>query len=238
MDERISRRKLLATTAVGAVGATQLVSVAGATQQDVDIYFDGATRAWTGREPSSIDGEDNPTLTLYEGETYVLAWQNVDAAPHNVVIENDAGDNLVETEIVSEEGAIQRVEFTATAEMVRYYCQVHPGSMEGSVEVVSPGSEGGIPSDTDVVVTDRPTETPEPTPTTSATPTTTTTATTTATPTSTTAEDDDGGSDGGGSSPTATAAETTSGSGPGLGVGAALAGVGSVAAWLSRRSDR
>lgn len=229
MNEHISRRGFLAATA-GVVGAGQLVSVASATQQEVDIYFDGATRAWTGREPSSIDGEDNPTLTLYEGETYVLAWQNVDAAPHNVVIENDAGDNLIETAIVSEQGAIQRVEFEATAEMTRYYCQVHPGSMEGVVEVVSPDSGDGIPSDTNVVVTDQPTETPEPTTTTTSTPTTTAT-TTTAAPT--TGE----GSGGGGSSPTATADETTSGSGPGLGVLAALAGVGSVAALLSRRSD-
>jgi plastocyanin len=227
MNEHISRRGFLAATA-GAVGAGQLVSVASATQQEVDIYLDGATRAWTGRKPSSIDGEDNPTLTLYEGETYVLAWQNVDAAPHNVVIENDAGDNLIETEIVSEEGAIQRVEFEATAEMTRYYCQVHPGSMEGVVEVVSPDSGGGIPSDTDVVVTDQPTETPEPT--TTATP----TPTTTAAPTTTEGDGSDGGGD---SSPTTAAAETTSGSGPGLGVLAALAGVGSVAALLSRRSD-
>jgi PGF-CTERM protein len=228
MNEHISRRGFLAAT-VGAVGAGQFVSAASATQQEVDIYFDGATRAWTGREPSSIDGEDNPTLTLYEGETYVLAWQNVDAAPHNVVFENDAGDNLVETEIVAEEGAIQRVEFEATAEMVRYYCQVHPGSMEGEVAVVSPDSGDGIPSDTNVVVTDQPTETPEPT-------TTTTTPTTTTTAAPTTTESDEGAS-GGDSSPTTAPAETTSESGPGLGVLAALAGVGSVGALLSRRSD-
>lgn len=234
MVERLSRRQLLAATAGvgGIVGATQVVSAAGTTQDEdeVDIYLGGATRAWTGRDPSSISGTDNPTLRLNEGETYVLAWENIDAAPHNVVIENEAGDNLVETEIISEEGAIQRVEFTATAEMVRYYCQVHPGSMEGSVEVVTSGD--GIPSDTDVVVTDRPT------PTTTTTPTPTTT-TTTATPTTTTTTTASSGDDGGGdSSPTDTATDTSSGSGPGLGVLGALAGVGGAVARLARRSDR
>ncbi len=50
------------------------------------------------------------------------------------------GEDLVEvTEIVSEEGAVQALEFEASEEMAEYYCEVHPNSMRGSVELQSGG---------------------------------------------------------------------------------------------------
>lgn len=39
------------------------------------------------------------------------------------------------SEIISEEGAIQKMTFTAAEEMAEYYCEVHPESMQGSVEI-------------------------------------------------------------------------------------------------------
>jgi plastocyanin len=53
-----------------------------------------------------------------------------------------AEDQLVErTEIISEEGAVQGVRFTATSEMSQYVCLVHPNTMVGDVSVE--GGDGG-----------------------------------------------------------------------------------------------
>jgi len=45
------------------------------------------------------------------------------------------------TETMSEEGAVQGVQFTATEEMARYICEVHPTTMVGDIEIV--GGDGG-----------------------------------------------------------------------------------------------
>lgn len=56
----------------------------------------------------------------------------------------DAGGELVaQTEIISEEGAVQAVQFTASAEMAQYICLVHPNTMVGDVEVGSGGGGAG-----------------------------------------------------------------------------------------------
>ncbi len=48
----------------------------------------------------------------------------------------DADENILEgTEIISEEGAEQTLEFVASEEMDRYICEVHPGTMAGSIEL-------------------------------------------------------------------------------------------------------
>jgi hypothetical protein len=44
------------------------------------------------------------------------------------------------TEIISEQGAVQVVEFEATEAMAEYYCEVHPNSMRGDVSL---GGGGG-----------------------------------------------------------------------------------------------
>ena len=100
-----------------------------------EFVFNGVTPAWIGLEPDEIDGEENPTLELTAGETYRFTWENGDGQPHNVVI-LDAGDDILErTEIVRETGETQTLEFEATEEMDRYVCEVHPGTMVGSVQV-------------------------------------------------------------------------------------------------------
>ncbi|PSQ13077.1 hypothetical protein BRC93_00285 [Halobacteriales archaeon QS_5_70_15] len=228
MTPRVSRRRLLRATggAASVVGIARFGSVAATATRTADIYLGGATGAWAGRQPAAIADTDNPTLTLEEGGEYVIAWENVDAAPHNVVIENDAGDNLVESPLVSEKGRIQLVEFTATDEMTTYYCQVHPGSMEGSVEIVPPDSSEAIPTGGNVDVPDQSTPTATPTPTASPTPTATPTPTAASTPTATPTPTP---ASGGG------ATEETSGSGAGFGVVAAAAGLAGAIAGLARR---
>lgn len=99
-----------------------------------ELRFGGITSGWKGREPQAIVDISNPTLRLQEGAEYTFWWENVDGAPHNVIIENEAGDNLVQTEIIS--SGTQSVTFTAQSEMASYYCEVHPVSMRGPVEVV------------------------------------------------------------------------------------------------------
>ena len=49
-------------------------------------------------------------------------------------------ESLVDkTEIISEQGAVQAVRFTATAEMAQYICLVHPNTMVGDVSVSGGG---------------------------------------------------------------------------------------------------
>lgn len=46
---------------------------------------------------------------------------------------------VAQTQIISEEGAVQGVRFTATPEMAQYICLVHPTTMVGDINVVSDG---------------------------------------------------------------------------------------------------
>lgn len=48
---------------------------------------------------------------------------------------------VAQTDIITQEGAVQGVRFTATPEMAQYICLVHPNSMVGTVEVE--GASGG-----------------------------------------------------------------------------------------------
>jgi plastocyanin len=55
-----------------------------------------------------------------------------------------AEDELVSrTEIISTEGAVQAVRFTATSEMAQYICLVHPNTMVGDVSVEGGDGTGG-----------------------------------------------------------------------------------------------
>ncbi|ELY41506.1 PQQ-dependent sugar dehydrogenase [Natronorubrum tibetense] len=106
-----------------------------------EFVFNGVVPAWFGMEPEEIDGEENPTLELTAGETYQFTWENGDGDPHNVVI-LDANDDILErTEIMQEAGESQTLEFEATEEMDRYLCEVHPGTMVGSIQVEPPEEE-------------------------------------------------------------------------------------------------
>ena len=103
-----------------------------------EFVFNGVVPAWIGSEPDEIDGVENPTLRLEPGETYSVTWVNGDGEPHNFVI-LDADDNIIErTEIITETGEEQTLEFEATEEMFRYICEVHPGTMSGRIEVDDP----------------------------------------------------------------------------------------------------
>lgn len=109
--------------------------------EDVDeFYFEGRTEAWVGIEPDVIADEENPTITLIEGQEYTFRWINGDGVTHNLEI-RDEGDEIVDdyqSEDVTEEGEETTLEgVTATEEMVTYICTYHEATQVGDVTVES-----------------------------------------------------------------------------------------------------
>ena len=104
---------------------------------DTQIIFDGQTAGWEGIEPEEIEGEENPTLILEEGEEYEIGWEEGDGAEHNIEI-RDEDDEVIddyETEIVTEPDDDQILEIEATDEMAYYVCDPHEGTMRGEIQV-------------------------------------------------------------------------------------------------------
>ncbi|WP_339102818.1 hypothetical protein [Haloterrigena salinisoli] len=102
---------------------------------DADFQLIGEASAWQGAAPDAIAGEANPTLQLEAGTECALVWENGDGLQHNFAIEDANGEDLLASELVREQGATQSVTFTASEEMSEYYCQVHPRSMRGGIEI-------------------------------------------------------------------------------------------------------
>ncbi|WP_254766178.1 cupredoxin domain-containing protein [Salinilacihabitans rarus] len=102
-----------------------------------EIMLEALTENWVGMEPEQIADEENPTLTLTEGETYEITWENGDGAGHNIAIWDDNGEVVedYETEIVDQEGETQTLEFDVTSEMAQYVCIPHQTTMVGDIEV-------------------------------------------------------------------------------------------------------
>lgn len=108
-----------------------------AIEPDTQIVFEAQTQAWLGVEPEEIADEENPTLTLQEGETYEIGWEEGDGAQHNIEI-RDEDDEVVDdysTEISEEGGEDQFIEFEATDEMAAYACEPHEDTMYGDIEL-------------------------------------------------------------------------------------------------------
>jgi len=156
-DNAISRRTAMKLT--GAAAATALV--AGCSDDDngdepadddddgngdadgfeiepgTEIMFAGLTPGWEGIEPAEIEGEENPTLILQDGEDYSMGWTDGDGSQHNIEIRDDGGDVVddLQTELVSEADEDQILEFTASSEMAEYVCDPHDGTMAGDLVV-------------------------------------------------------------------------------------------------------
>ena len=107
--------------------------------EDVDeFYFEGRIEAWTGIDPDVIDGEDNPTIGLIEGQEYDFRWVNEDGVLHNLEIRDGDGeivDDYVSDDVsdAGEEAEIEGV--VATEEMVTYICTYHESTQVGDIEV-------------------------------------------------------------------------------------------------------
>jgi plastocyanin len=105
------------------------------------IEFDAQTSGWVGIEPEEIADEENPTLTLQEGEEYEMGWEEGDGQQHNIEI-RDEDDEVVddlETEITDEGGDDQFLELEASEEMATYVCEPHEGTMIGDLEIEGNG---------------------------------------------------------------------------------------------------
>ncbi|ELY54589.1 blue (type 1) copper domain-containing protein [Natronococcus amylolyticus DSM 10524] len=102
-----------------------------------EIVLDGYSSHWEGLEPSEIEGEENPTLVLEEGEEYTMEWINADGVTHDLQIW-DEDDELVDdlaTDSIDDEGESDSLEFTAEPEMVTYVCEYHETNQIGDLVV-------------------------------------------------------------------------------------------------------
>jgi plastocyanin len=99
------------------------------------VLLGGRAEYWLGLAPEPIEGEQNPTLQLREGEQYRLVWVNLDGVEHELVVEDADGEELNASDSNEEVGATASVTFTASEEMAQYYCEYHPEQMRGSVEL-------------------------------------------------------------------------------------------------------
>lgn len=108
-----------------------------------EVVFDGYTDGWEGVSPSPIEGEQNPTIVLFEGQEYDISWGNADGDPHNIEFWDDNEEVVedYETEILDEEGEGQTLTIEATDEIAEYVCEVHVGTMRGDVQIES--GDGG-----------------------------------------------------------------------------------------------
>jgi len=118
-ENRLSRRTVLKSSA--ALTAAGLAPTVGAQEAfPSEIELGGRTSGWIGQSPDEITDERNPTLRLEAGQEYTLTWENLDGAQHNFNIEDEGGNDLVSTDLFSESGETQTVEFTAEEAMAEY----------------------------------------------------------------------------------------------------------------------
>ncbi|WP_306055587.1 hypothetical protein [Natronococcus wangiae] len=142
MARETTRRRILQMT-----GGALLIGFGGAPasaqengeplEADTQIEFEAQTQGWVGIEPEEIEDDENPKLTLQEGESYEIGWVEGDGAGHTIALVDD-DDEVVddyETEVATEGGDDQFIEFEATDEIAEYICQVHPETMRGEIDV-------------------------------------------------------------------------------------------------------
>ena len=128
-----SRRRLLEVSAAAGVLGGMGAMAYGRQQQT--YRFGGEVSGWIGQEPEAIADEENPTLELEAGTEYEVVWENLDGASHDFVIQDEEGERIVGTDRMADEGDTLSLTFTATQEMDRYICTVHPNTMVGDLEV-------------------------------------------------------------------------------------------------------
>lgn len=141
-----TRRGVLKLAAL--TGATAALADGAAAQDGETIQLGGEVAGWIGEAPASIEGETNPTLQLEPGTEYTVAWENLDGVPHDFVIQDANGENIEGTDVISEEGVVTELTFTASEEMDQYICTIHPTTMVGDIQFGGGTAEpGGLPTD-------------------------------------------------------------------------------------------
>ncbi|SFS49895.1 cupredoxin domain-containing protein [Halostagnicola kamekurae] len=105
-----------------------------------EIRLSATTSRFKGVEPALIEGQENPTLVLTEGQEYVITWENEDGQSHNLELW-DENERIVDghsTEVMAEKNETRSLEFEATAAMTEYVCRIHVDwGKRGDIEVVT-----------------------------------------------------------------------------------------------------
>lgn len=107
------------------------------------IVLAGRAEYWYGVSPEAIEGEENPTLELEDGEEYEIVWINVDGTEHDLVVEDADGEELESSDATETPGEAITMTFEASDEMAEYYCEYHPEDMRGDVELGEEFDLGG-----------------------------------------------------------------------------------------------
>lgn len=113
-------------------GGEQATTVA---DEATPIVLGGRTSYWLGLAPPPIEGEQNPTLQLREGERYRLVWVNLDGERHELHLEDGEGTVVHRTEASERVGVARSVAFETDESLAGYRCEYHPEQMVGSVEL-------------------------------------------------------------------------------------------------------
>lgn len=110
---------------------------AGALDPGTTVEIEGYVTHWEGLAPSSIEGEENPTIVLEEGAEYTFEWVNGDGSVHNLEIWDDGEDVVddLETQDAQNEGEGASLTFTASSEMTSYVCSYHQAQQSGELDV-------------------------------------------------------------------------------------------------------
>ncbi|KDE59538.1 hypothetical protein EL22_20625 [Halostagnicola sp. A56] len=105
-----------------------------------EIRLSATTSRFKGVEPALIEGQENPTLVLTEGQEYVITWENEDGQSHNLELwdENEQVVDGHSTEVMAEKNETRSLEFEATAAMTEYVCRIHVDwGKRGDIEIVT-----------------------------------------------------------------------------------------------------
>lgn len=145
-DGGLTRRTFMRATGATAAGAAGVAASDDAAAQAQTYRFGGEVAGWQGREPAEIEGETNPTIELEAGQEYEFWFENLDGAPHDMTMQDANGSAVVQSSLVTSEGATGSVTFTATPQMTQYICTVHPTTMVGDLNVTGEvEGQGGLP---------------------------------------------------------------------------------------------
>ena len=130
----------------------------GETDQ-LPIILGGRSDYWYGIAPDEIEGEENPTLQLEEGEEYEIVWVNVDGEEHELILESEDGEELEASDSAETAGEAVSMTFEPEGDAAEYYCEYHPEDMVGDVEFgdgfdLSPDAEGEDDEETEDTDTD------------------------------------------------------------------------------------